>query len=576
MFGVKFGAGAVLAALERSQAIIEFKIDGTIVTANANFCKALGYQLSEIVGKHHSIFVDPLEVASPEYRAFWAKLARGEFDQRQYKRIGKGGKEVWIEASYNPVFHHGRPVKVVKFATDVTQQKLQAAEDAGKIAAISRAQAVIEFTPQGQVLSANENFLTTLGYTAAEIVGRQHAMFCEPTYVASVDYQNFWTRLAAGEFIAEEFMRVGKGGRKVHIQASYNPIFDMNGKVFKVVKFATDITARVNNVEQLGLALKALSRGDLTQSISVPFLPSLDQLRGDFNETSSGLCSAMRTVSQNAAAIASASQEIQSASNDLARRTEQQAASVEETAAALEQITTTVADSSHRAREAGLLVRSTKGSAEQSGLVVTQAVAAMGDIERSSSEIATIIGVIDGIAFQTNLLALNAGVEAARAGDAGKGFAVVAQEVRELAQRSAVAAKEIKDLIAKSSGFVKTGVALVGTTGTSLQEIVEQVVQVDHNVGAIVLASSEQATGLKEISTAVHTMDQATQQNAAMVEETSAAASQLAKEAGQLFELLSRFNVGEMREEEGRSTPATGYASVAGISRRPRLESIRK
>ncbi|WCA62330.1 PAS domain-containing methyl-accepting chemotaxis protein (plasmid) [Agrobacterium tumefaciens] len=563
MFGVNFGAGAVLNALEASQAIIEFKFDGTIITANANFCEALGFDLSEIIGKHHSIFVDPVEAASPDYQVFWAKLRRGEFDRGQYKRLGKGGKEVWIEASYNPVFHRGRPIKIVKFATDVTQQKLKAAEDAGKISAISRAQSVIEFTPQGQILVANENFLTTLGYTAGEIAGKHHAIFCEPAYVGSDDYRRFWSRLAAGELIADEFTRIGKGGRQVHIQASYNPIFDMNGRVFKVVKFATDVTARVNNVEQLGLALKALSQGDLTQSINPPFLPALESLRGDFNETASSLCSAMKTVSRNAAAIASASREIQSASDNLARRTEQQAASVEETAAALEQITTTIADSSHRAKEAGQLVYTTKGSAEQSGLVVDQAVSAMGDIERSSTEIATIISVIDGIAFQTNLLALNAGVEAARAGDAGKGFAVVAQEVRELAQRSAIAAKEIKGLIAKSGGFVKNGVALVGTTGSALRDIVDQVVQVDRNVNAIVVASTEQAAGLKEISLAVHTMDQATQQNAAMVEETSAAASQLATEAGALFELLSRFNVGALNKEVLYSPVVTPVRLVA-------------
>ncbi|TCM44837.1 methyl-accepting chemotaxis sensory transducer with Pas/Pac sensor [Rhizobium sp. PP-F2F-G48] len=549
MFGVNFEAGAILKALHASQAIIEFKVDGTVVAANANFCETLGYSLPEIVGKHHRLFVDSAEAALPDYQAFWAKLGRGEFDRGQYKRIGKGGREVWIEASYNPVFHHGRVAKIIKFATDITQRKMLAAEDAGKISAISRAQAVIEFTPEGQIITANENFLTTLGYTASEIFGKHHSLFCEPAYVASDAYRGFWSRLAAGELFSDEFMRLGKGGRHVHIQASYNPIFDPSGRVFKVVKFATDITTRVNNVEQLGLALKALSQGDLTQSISAPFLPALESLRGDFNETASSLCSAMQTVSRNASAIASASREIQSASDNLARRTEQQAASVEETAAALEQITTTVSDSSQRAKEAGQLVRSTKGSAEQSGLVVSEAVSAMGDIERSSTEIATIISVIDGIAFQTNLLALNAGVEAARAGEAGKGFAVVAQEVRELAQRSAVAAKEIKDLIAKSGGFVRNGVSLVGTTGSALQDIVAQVVQVDRNVSAIVTASTEQATGLKEISTAVNTMDQATQQNAAMVEETSAAASQLATEAGQLFELLSRFNVGTIRQE---------------------------
>ncbi len=310
------------------------------------------------------------------------------------------------------------------------------------------------------------------------------------------------------------------------------------------MKFATDVTARVENVDQLAGALQALSEGDLTQTITTPFLPSLEKLKVDFNEASAKLRVTLQMISQNAQTIAAASQEIQSASNDLSRRTEQQAASVEETAAALEEITTTVSDSSHRAQEAGQLVRKTKDNAEHSGKVVGQAVEAMGKIEQSASEIANIIGVIDEIAFQTNLLALNAGVEAARAGDAGKGFAVVAQEVRELAQRSAKAAKEINELINTSNDHVKSGVALVGDTGKALQEIVHQVVQVDGNVGAIVEASREQATGLKEINTAVNTMDQGTQQNAAMVEETTAAAHSLAKEAEQLFQLLAQFNLG--------------------------------
>jgi methyl-accepting chemotaxis protein len=543
-FGAGADAKAVLEAMSKSQAIIEFKLDGTIITANENFCRALGYQLSDIVGKHHRIFVDPTEAASPEYRDFWANLARGEFDRRQYKRIAKNGSEIWIEASYNPVFSGGKPYKVVKFATDITSQKVKAAEDAGKLDAISRAQAVIEFTPKGDILTANENFLSTLGYQLSEVQGKHHSMFCEPSYTNSEDYRRFWARLAGGEFVSDEFMRIGKGGRKVFIQASYNPIFDMNGKVFKVVKFATDVTTRVGNVDQLANALQALSAGDLTQSISMPFLPALEKLRVDFNEASGKLRSTLQTISHNAGAIAAASQQIQSASNDLSKRTEQQAASVEETAAALEEITTTVSDSSHRAQEAGQLVRKTKENAEHSGSVVGQAVEAMGKIEKSAGEIANIIGVIDEIAFQTNLLALNAGVEAARAGEAGKGFAVVAQEVRELAQRSAKAAKEIKELINASNEHVKSGVTLVGNTGKALQEIVTQVVQVDGNVGAIVEASREQATGLKEINTAVNTMDQGTQQNAAMVEETTAAAHSLAREAEQLFELLAQFNIG--------------------------------
>jgi methyl-accepting chemotaxis protein len=546
MFG--FGAGAdakaVLEAMSRSQAIIEFKLDGTIITANENFCRALGYQLAEIVGKHHRMFVDPTEVATADYRNFWARLACGEYDRRQYKRVSKDGTEIWIEASYNPVFSGGKPYKVVKFATDITAQKLKSAEDSGMLDAISRAQAVIEFTPNGDILTANENFLKTMGYQLSEVQGNHHSIFCEASYTNSEAYSQFWGKLAGGEFVSDEFMRLGKGGKRVFIQASYNPIFDMNGNVFKVVKFATDVTTRVGNVDQLAGALNALSEGDLTQSIATPFLPALEKLRVDFNGASSKLRSTLQTISQNAGAIAAASQQIQSASNDLSKRTEQQAASVEETAAALEEITTTVSDSSHRAQEAGQLVRRTKENAEHSGNVVGQAIEAMGKIEKSAGQIANIIGVIDDIAFQTNLLALNAGVEAARAGEAGRGFAVVAQEVRELAQRSATAAKEIKELINASNEHVKSGVALVGNTGKALQEIVTQVVQVDGNVGAIVEASKEQATGLKEINTAVNTMDQGTQQNAAMVEETTAAAYSLAREADQLYELLGQFNVG--------------------------------
>jgi methyl-accepting chemotaxis protein len=400
---------AVLAALSKSQAMIEFDLSGKILTANEIFCRTLGYDLPEIIGKHHSIFVEPEYASSQDYKAFWAKLSAGNFDQRQYKRIGKGGKEVWIEASYNPVFRRGKPVKVIKIATDITAQKLKAAEDAGKIEALGRAQAIIEFTPAGEVLTANDNFLTALGYTLAEIRGKHHSMFCETNYVGSEAYQQFWKKLSGGELVADEFMRLGKGGRKVFIQASYNPIYDLNGKVFKVVKFATDVTARVENVEQLARCLTNLADGDLSQQIERAFIPSLERLRSDFNTASHRLMDAMATVAENARAISAGSNEIRTAADDLAKRTEQQAASVEETAAALEQITTTVKDSSRRAEEAGKLVARTKGDAEHSGNVVRDAIGAMGQIETSSREISSIIGVIDEIAFQTNLLALNAG-----------------------------------------------------------------------------------------------------------------------------------------------------------------------
>ncbi|TBY86223.1 methyl-accepting chemotaxis protein [Rhizobium leguminosarum] len=296
-------------------------------------------------------------------------------------------------------------------------------------------------------------------------------------------------------------------------------------------------------VTALGDGLRRLAAGDLASHIAEPFVAHLDALREDFNNSVEKLNETMHTVGANARAIGAGANEIRSSADQLSQRTEQQSASVEETAAALEEITTTVRDAAKRAEEASQLVARTRLGAEKSGEVVRKAVSAMQQIEKSSGEISNIIGVIDDIAFQTNLLALNAGVEAARAGDAGKGFAVVAQEVRELAQRSAKAAKEIKALISTSGSHVQTGVSLVGETGKALDAIVGEVQEINQHVHAIAEASREQSIGLQEINTAVNTMDQGTQQNAAMVEESTAASHNLATEAAALNNLLSQFRL---------------------------------
>nr|CAD6605994.1 methyl-accepting chemotaxis protein [Rhizobium sp. TCK] len=306
-------------------------------------------------------------------------------------------------------------------------------------------------------------------------------------------------------------------------------------------------------VKALAEALGALADGNLSHRIEVPFAAHIDRLRTDYNAAVTQLKSALQAVGSNARTIDAGAEEIRVAADGLARRTEQQAASVEETAAALEEITTTVRDTAHRAEEVGTLVSRARDGAEHSGAVVSKAVAAMTEIEDSSGKISNIIGVIDDIAFQTNLLALNAGVEAARAGEAGKGFAVVAQEVRELAQRSAQAAKEIEALITASNTQVRSGVTLVAQTGEALQAIVSQVQEISRHVGAIVTATREQSTGLLEINNAVNAMDQGTQQNAAMVEEQTAASHSLAAEAAKLMELLARFNLG-MAAQAGMST----------------------
>ena len=248
---------AIYQALDRVQAMIEFDLDGTVVSANENFLRIFGYELDEVVGKHHRIFCDPSYVESDAYAEFWKKLGRGEFHAAEFKRLAKGGKEIWLQASYNPVFDKdGKPVRVVKFATDVTASKLQIAEFEGKIRAIERAQAVIEFELDGTVITANENFLHIFGYSLDEIVGKHHRIFCDPGYAESPEYAQFWQKLGRGEYAADEFKRISKDGAEVWLQASYNPIFDMEGRPLKVVKFASDITVEV---QKRSLALLEMS-----------------------------------------------------------------------------------------------------------------------------------------------------------------------------------------------------------------------------------------------------------------------------------------------------------------------------
>jgi methyl-accepting chemotaxis protein len=288
-----------LDALDKVQATIEFKLDGTILHANDNFLRAMGYRLDEVQGRHHSMFAEPAYANSHEYRQFWAKLNRGEFDEGQYKRLGKGGEEVWIQASYNPILDaNGKPYKVIKFATDITAAKQRAADVEGQLAAISKAQAVIEFSLDGRILNANDNFLSTMGYSLNEIKGQHHSMFVDPAQRNGVEYRLFWEKLAHGEYDAGQYKRIGKGGREVWIQAAYNPIMDVNGKPFKVVKYATDITAQVNAnqmlreaVEQAQLVTSAARDGDLSQRIP------LEGKSGPIASLCAGVNSLMETTS---------------------------------------------------------------------------------------------------------------------------------------------------------------------------------------------------------------------------------------------------------------------------------------
>lgn len=576
-----------LNALQVSQAIIEFTLEGEIITANPNFLDVVGYSLQEVKGKHHSMFVDPEYAKSPEYKQFWDRLNRGETVSEKFRRLGKNGKEIWLQASYNPILDRkGNVVSVIKFATDITEIEKEINERAAKIAAISRSQAVIEFDLDGTILTANENFLTTLGYNASDIVGRHHSMFVDPEYAKSGEYRAFWDRLGKGEFIADKFLRLGRGGKEIWIQASYNPLFDLNGKPYKVIKFASDVTDVENErkaaeeqraikaaeqaqvVGSLAKGLNELSSGNLTSQLEEEFATEYEQLRHDFNATAARLRETMQSVMSATRGISTGADEVSQAADDLSKRTEQQAASLEETAAALEEITATVRKTAQNAKEASAIVTTAKSAAEDGGQIVDTAITAMGQIEQSSKQITDIIGVIDEIAFQTNLLALNAGVEAARAGDAGRGFAVVASEVRALAQRSSEAAREIKTLIKASSEHVESGVKLVGESGQALRKIVNQVVEINSLVSEMAMAAQQQSTGIEEVNTAVAQMDQVTQQNAAMVEQSTAASRNLASETAELSELVSFFKVGKA---DTSSRKAAAPVQVSSSTAKPRV-----
>ncbi|HEY0146497.1 MAG TPA: methyl-accepting chemotaxis protein, partial [Methylovirgula sp.] len=466
--------------------------------------------------------------------------------------------------------------KVVKVAMDITAEKLKNAEFAGKLNAISRAQGVIEFTIDGEIITANANFLTALGYTLEEIQGKHHRMLVDAEYAQSADYRDFWRRLQSGEFVAAEFKRIGKGKKEVWIQASYNPIFDLNNRVVKVVKFATDVTERVVAVKEIGAGLSRLADQDLTYEIAREFNPSFENLRLDFNRSVENLRNALVQIARGTDSIGSGTRSITTASDDLSQRTERQAASLEETAAALDEITAVVKKSAAEAIHARQVAAEADDDAKKGTIVVRQAVEAMNAIAKSAKQISQIIGVIDEIAFQTNLLALNAGVEAARAGDAGRGFAVVASEVRALAQRSAEAAKEIKSLISSSTAEVENGVALVAETGKSLERILAQVVDINGIIGNIASGAQEQSAGLQQVNTAVNDMDRVTQQNAAMVEETAAASHALAEDTAQVEALIAQFHIETGTENAPvRYEPRKSAAPVKQPEKMPRVSNAR-
>jgi methyl-accepting chemotaxis protein len=530
---------ATLEAIERSQAVIEFNMDGTIITANENFLKTLGYSLSEIQGKPHSMFVAPAERDSAAYRQFWAALAAGKYQAAEYKRIGKGGREVWIQATYNPIVdRNGKPVRVIKFATDITAQKIRSMEEAGKVIAIGRAQAVIEFNMDGTIITANENFLKAMGYSLGEIQGKHHNMFVEPSTRDSAAYREFWASLNRGEYQAAEYKRIGKGGREVWILASYNPVLDEKGKPFKVVKFATDVTQEKLKTADLAGQIAAIGKSQAVIEFNMDgtiitandnFLRvlgySLGEIKGKhhsmFVEAAERDSSAYREfwASLNRGEYQVAEYKrigkggkqvwIQASYNPildlngkpfkvvkyatdttaevLTRMGNERVRGMMETVAAgAEELNASVREISQAMTKS----RETAMSAVDDVVAADSQATRLNDAAQAMSGIVELIGNITG---QINLLALNATIESARAGEAGRGFAVVASEVKNLANQAKQATDKIGQEIENLNG-------ISGDVVGALNKIKQAIQNVSEYVTTTAAAVEEQSTVTSEMS----------------------------------------------------------------------------
>ena len=468
-------ARSTLASIEASHAIIVFDMDGTVREANPLFLAQMGYEAAEVRGQPHAMFLPPGTVQTAEYQAFWDRLRAGQDQTAQFRRLARGGREVWLQASYCPVITSGgRPDRVVKIAQDITAQKLASTEAASRSAAINRSQAVIEFELDGTIRDANPNFLTLMGYALEEVRGRHHRIFVDPTEAAAPAYAAFWKNLAQGEFQIAEYRRFAKGGRPVHIQASYNPILSPEGRPLKVVKYATDVSAKV---------VERARRQELSRFISCE-LVEVDAMVARTSHQASGVIDTARATSTNMQAVAAGAEEL--------------AASVQEIG-----------------RQIGEASRSTAaatGEAQRATRIITELVDA-------ASRINEVVGLITNIAGQTNLLALNATIEAARAGEAGKGFAVVASEVKGLANQTAKATEEIAGQV----GQVQAAVA--GAVST-IRSIAEAIARIDGITGAIAAAVEQQGGVTREMSSNMQSAAMAVDQVGRSLEEIATAAGE--------------------------------------------------
>ena len=549
---------AIMDSFKAVTAVIEFDPNGKIVAANDHFLNALGYSDAEVVGKHHSMFVDKNEQNSAEYKKFWSGIATGQAQSGNFLRIKKDGSRLYINANYFPIKDSlGKVTGAIKFANDVTEQTLKEQSNQAELEAISKVLGRIEFELSGKIITANQNFLDIVGYSLNEIVGQHHSMFAKEEYKNSPEYAQMWSDLNNGEVLSGRFERVGKGGGVAWLEGNYNPVMGIDGKPVRVIKYVRNITQQVNDEQILDLTATILGRmaeGDLTGNIDAACTGDWERLRDAVNAGNASLSHSFTELRGQAHEIAASAQQVSQSNQDLSDRIQRQAAAVEETAATMQELTSQVNESAEHSERSKAISAAAMNSVQEGGASMQESIEAMESIREVSEQITNIVSIIDGIAFQTNLLALNAAVEAARAGEHGRGFAVVAGEVRNLAGRSADAAKEIGQLIGQTSERVKSGTDKVENTAKLLKTTEEQVTEVSQLVSEIANNAKEQAKGIEQGSQAINDFDSSLQQNAALVEENASLSDHLDSLGKQLTALSDQYqtqdsgmgNVGNM------------------------------
>ena len=586
---------------------------GDIITANDKFCEISKYSREELIGRGHNIVRHP-DMPKEVFKQMWATIGRGQIFRGVVKNRAKDGTPYYVDAVIKPILgSDGKPKKYLGVRYDITEYEIARHNMKGIVDAINKSYATVEFDLNGAIQTANDFFLQVMGYRLDEITGKPHGIFVEPSYSNTTEYRSFWEKLGRGEHDANQYKCLAKDGRGVWLQASYNPVMDGMGRPFKVFMLATDITEQkqaLMEVERLikaaavgqlsqrietdlftgasreladGVnrlvdsvtqplreaqgALNALAANDLTRGMTGTYQGEFEEMKSALNLALTNLTTTIATVRQAVEGVTTGATQITAANQDLSQRTSQQAAALEETSASMEEMTATVKQNADNAKQADQLAIAARETADKGRVVTQQAVEAMEGINKSSKKIADIITVIDEIAFQTNLLALNAAVEAARAGEHGRGFAVVAAEVRNLAQRSATAAKEIKGLIKESIQRVTDGSELVNQSGKTLEEIVSSVKRVTDIIAEISAASQEQAIGIDQVNKAIMSMDQTTQQNVGVVEETANTAQSMKEQANDLQRHVQVFKVNKTGEAPSVKREAPRVKREASESR---------